>query len=149
MNVLSSCSVRAEPQIFLGTGSVGSLVQGCSKPCSKKGHRHTKRCNEIRVPILSSQEPRLESGTDTRHSLFSQAFLVRPPDCAIMMNILAQSRSTAAGDANGGGRGGGKGRGRGRGPAGLSTTSEVMTHMIPFLTSLDRRLGVLEDRRRT
>ena len=46
------------------------------------------------------------------------------------------------------GRGKDKGKGKlqGRGPAGMSTMNEVMSHVIPVITSLDRRLGTLEDR---
>ena len=114
-------------------------MQGSSDQISKKVHGQTEICNEICVPILSSQEPRRKNCANTRHCMLSQAAQVRfACERVAMLNALAQSRSAPEKGANekgrGRGKGKGKGKGHGRGPAGMSTAS------------LDRRLGTLEDR---
>ena len=122
------------------------LVQGSTDQISKKVHGQTERCNEICVPILSSQEPRWKNCTNARHCMLSQAAQVRPAfERAAMLNALAQSRSApvkgASEKGRGRGKGKGKGKGQGRGPAGMSTMNEVMSHVIPLITSLEPSLG--------
>ena len=89
--------------------------------------------------------------TNARHCMLSQAAQVRLAcERVAMLNALAQSRSAPVKGASEKGRGRGKDKGKGklqgRGPAGMSTMNEVMSHVIPVITSLDRRLGTLEDR---
>ena len=151
MHVLWIGAVGSESQVLLRPGSVGGLVQGSTDQISKKVHGQTERCNDICVPILSSQEPRCKNCTNARHCMLSQAAQVRPAcERVAMLNALAQSRSAPVKGASEKGRGRGKdkgkGKGQGRGPAGMSTLNEVMSHVIPLIMSLDRRLGTLEDR---
>ena len=126
-------------------------MQGSTDQISKKVHGQTERCNEICVPILSSQEPRWKNCTNARHCMLSQAAQVRPAcERVAMLNALAQSRSAPVKGASEKGRGRGKGKskgtGQGRGPAGMSTMNEVMSHVIPLIVSLHRLLGTLKDR---